>query len=290
MLCGPQGFTGSVDVRGGAPATRETDALNPDCLVDRVHAVVLCGGSAFGLAAAHGVMEHLRDRGVGIDTRVARVPIVCAAAIFDLPVGAHDAYPNAEMGRTAAEAADTQVLEGSVGAGMGATVAKFAGFDRATKAGIGTASVRVGELVVGALVVVNAFGEVVNADRSVLAGARDGAGGWLDVQEILRLNRPEARPMENTSLAVVTTNARLTKSQAKRVAMMAHDGFARSIYPIHTLFDGDSIFALASGEVDAEPSMVGTWAADAVAEAVWRAVRLASGAGGVPALQDLAAP
>lgn len=287
VLCGREGFNGGADIRGGAPATRETDALHPDCLVNRVHAVVLCGGSAFGLAAAQGVMEYLKNEGIGIDTHVARVPIVCAAAMFDLPVGDHYAYPTPDMGQRAAESAGTDFEEGSVGAGMGATVGKFAGLNLATKSGVGTASVKVGDLVVGAIVVINAFGQVVDEDRSVLAGARSVDGGWLDVQEVLRSNSPEARPIENTSLAIVGTNAILTKPQAKRVAMMAHDGLARSIYPIHTMFDGDSIFALSSGEVEAEPSMVGTWAADAVAKAVRRSVTLATGAGGIPSAKEI---
>ncbi|MGF1472299.1 MAG: P1 family peptidase [Rubrobacteraceae bacterium] len=290
VLCGEEGFTGGADVRGGGPATRETDALHPDCLVNRVHAVTLCGGSAFGLAAAQGVVEHLKNEGVGIDTHIARVPIVCAAAMFDLPVGEPYAYPTPEMGQRAAGAARVDFEEGSVGAGLGATVGKFAGLERATKAGVGTASITVGDLVVGAIVSINAFGQVVNEDRSVLDGARGADGGWLDVQEVLRSNPPEARPIENTSLAVVGTNARLTKAQAKRVAMMAHDGLARSIYPIHTMFDGDSVFALASGEVEAEPSMVGTWAADIVAEATRRSVILATGTGGIPAIGEIRGP
>jgi L-aminopeptidase/D-esterase-like protein len=166
-------------------------------------------------------------------------------------------------------------------------VGKFAGLDLAIKSGLGTASVKAGDLVVGALAAVNAYGQVVDEDGSVLAGARSSGGGWLDVREVLRASPPEARPIENTSLAVVGTNARLTKAQVKRVAMMAQDGLARSIFPVHTLFDGDSVFALASGDVQAEPSIVGAWAADAVAEAVRRAVLIAEGAGGIPAVQEL---
>jgi L-aminopeptidase/D-esterase-like protein len=286
VLC-EGGFTAAGDVRGGGPGTRETDLLHPDVLVQEAHAVLLGGGSAFGLAAADGVMAHLRERGVGIDTHVARVPIVPAAVMFDLPIGRSDAYPTPAMGRKAAEEAATDFDEGSVGAGMGATVGKFAGLDLATKSGLGTASVKAGDLVVGALAAVNAYGQVVDEDGSVLAGARSSGGGWLDVREVLRTSPPEARPIENTSLAVVGTNARLTKAQVKRVAMMAQDGLARSIFPVHTLFDGDSVFALASGDVQAEPSIVGAWAADAVAEAVRRAVLIAEGAGGIPAVQEL---
>jgi L-aminopeptidase/D-esterase-like protein len=287
VLC-EGGFTAAGDVRGGGPGTRETDLLHPDVLVQEAHAVLLGGGSAFGLAAAEGVMAHLRERGVGIDTHVARVPIVPAAVMFDLPIGRPDAYPTPTMGRKAAEEAGrTDFEEGSVGAGMGATVGKFAGLGLATKSGLGTASVRVGNLVVGAVAAVNAYGQVVDEDGSVLAGARSSGGGWLDVREVLRSDPPEARPIENTSLAVVGTNARLTKAQVKRVAMMAQDGLARSIFPVHTLFDGDSVFALASGDVQTEPSIVGAWAADAVAEAVRRAVFLAEGAGGIPAIREL---
>jgi L-aminopeptidase/D-esterase-like protein len=286
VLC-DGGFTAAGDVRGGGPGTRETDLLHPGCLAQEAHAVLLGGGSAFGLAAADGVMAHLRERGVGIDTHVARVPIVPAAVMFDLPIGRPDAYPTPAMGRRAAEEAATDFEEGSVGAGMGATVGKFAGLDLATKSGVGTASVRAGDLIVGALAAVNAYGQVVDEDGSVLAGARKAEGGWLDVRTTLKTNPPEARPIENTSLAVVGTNANLTKAQVKRVAMMAQDGLARSIFPVHTLFDGDSVFALASGEVEAEPSLVGAWAADAVTEAVRRAVLLATGAGDIPSVGEL---
>jgi L-aminopeptidase/D-esterase-like protein len=207
--------------------------------------------------------------------------------MFDLPIGRPDAYPTPAMGRRAAEEAATDFEEGSVGAGMGATVGKFAGLDLATKSGVGTASVRAGDLIVGALAAVNAYGQVVDEDGSVLAGARKAEGGWLDVRTTLKTNPTEARPIENTSLAVVGTNANLTKAQVKRVAMMAQDGLARSIFPVHTLFDGDSVFALASGEVEAEPSLVGAWAADAVTEAVRRAVLLATGAGDIPSVGEL---
>src|SRR5919199_1722931 len=254
VLC-EGGFTAAGDVRGGGPGTRETDLLHPDVLVQEAHAVLLAGGSAFGLAAAEGVIAHLRERGVGIDTHVARVPIVPAAVMFDLPIGRSDAYPTPTMGRKAAEEAATDFDEGSVGAGMGATVGKFAGLDLATKSGLGTASVKAGDLVVGALAAVNAYGQVVDEDGSLLA--------------------------------VVGINARLTKAQVKRVAMMAQDGLARSIFPVHTLFDGDSVFALASGHVQAEPSIVGAFAADAVAEAVRGAVLIAEGAGDITAVQEL---
>lgn len=175
VLC-EGGFTAAGDVRGGGPGTRETDLLHPDVLVQEAHAVLLGGGSAFGLAAAEGVMAHLRDRGVGIDTHVARVPIVPAAVMFDLPIGRSDAYPTPAMSREAAEEAATDFEEGSVGAGMGATVGKFAGLELATKSGVGTASVRVGDLVVEALAAVNAYGQVVDEDGSVLAGAREAGG------------------------------------------------------------------------------------------------------------------
>lgn len=287
VLCGREGFVASADVRGGAPATRETDALRPECLVERAHAVALCGGSAFGLAAAHGVMEHLRGEGVGVDTGVARVPIVPAAALFDLHVGRPYAYPTPEMGRQAARTASADFREGTVGAGTGATVGKFAGQEFCTKSGVGTASVRAGDLVVGALAVANALGHVLGEDGGVLAGARDPGGGWLDPREVFGSGLARGRPMENTSLVVVGTNARLSKGQLKRVATMAHDGLARAVFPAHTLYDGDSVFALASGKVDAEPSIVGTWASDAVAEALRRAVLLAVGVDRVPAAREL---
>ena len=256
VVLAPEGAVGAVDVRGAAPGTRETDLLDPANLVDKVHAVLLSGGSAFGLDAATGVVRWLDEQGIGFETGYGRVPIVPAAVLFDLPVVREGdnptARPNAEAGYAACEAASTAPpAAGNVGAGAGACVGKLFGLNRCMKGGIGNASVRVGPWVVGALVACNAVGDVIDpATGQVLAGARTADGrNLLDTQRALlageRGNRP--LPGTNTTIGVVATNAMLTKAQAKRLAMSAHDGLARSIRPAHTTLDGDTLFALATG-------------------------------------------
>jgi L-aminopeptidase/D-esterase-like protein len=290
-----RGAVAGVDVRGSAPGTRETDLLNPINTVEQVHAIVLSGGSAFGLDAASGVMRYLEERGIGFDTGVARVPIVPAAVLFDLGVGNDPKVrPTAESGyRAAASATSGPVAEGNVGAGAGATVGKLAGRDRAMKGGIGTASLTLPDgLIVAALVAVNAAGDVIDpATGKVIAGVRTPDGrGLADVRLLLRSGLVTAgRPGENTTIGVVATNARLTKAQATKVAQMAHDGLARAISPVHTPIDGDTIFALATG-ARGEPAdvlTIGALGADAMAEAVVRAVRAATGIPGFPAARDL---
>jgi len=289
------GAVGGVDVRGSAPGTRETDLLNPINTVEQVHAIVLAGGSAFGLDAASGVMRFLEARGIGYDAGVARVPIVPAAVLFDLGVGGDPKIrPTADCGYRAASAASSgPVAEGNVGAGAGATVGKLVGRDRAMKGGVGTAAITLPDgLIVAALVAVNAAGDVVDpATGRVVAGVRTADGrGLADVRLLLRsgLVKP-GRPGENTAIGVVATNARLTKAQASKVAQMAHDGLARAIVPVHTPVDGDTLFALATGARNqpADVLTIGALAADAVAEAVVRAVRAATGIPGFPAARDL---
>jgi L-aminopeptidase/D-esterase-like protein len=256
VVLAPDGAVGAVDVRGAAPGTRETDLLDPANLVDKVHAVLLSGGSAFGLDAATGVVRWLDEQGIGFETGYGRVPIVPAAVLFDLPVVREGdnptARPNAEAGYAACEAASTAPpASGNVGAGAGACVGKLFGLNRCMKGGIGNASVRVGPWVVGALVACNAVGDVIDpATGQILAGARTVDGqNLLDTQRAFlqgeRGNRP--LPGTNTTIGVVATNAMLTKAQAKRLAMSAHDGLARSIRPAHTTLDGDTLFALATG-------------------------------------------
>jgi L-aminopeptidase/D-esterase-like protein len=279
VLC-PPGTVGSGEVRGGAPGTRETDLLRPGMLVQEVHAVLLTGGSAFGLAAADGVMRFLEERGVGFDTQVARVPIVPAAVLFDLAVGDPRARPEAESGYRACLAAGTEVAEGSVGAGTGATVAKLHGPEGAVKGGLGTASAREGELVVGAVVAVNALGEILDEDGGLLAAARTGPG---DGEQ-----GPAAPPWPtNTTIGVVATNARLSKERVHLLALACHDGLERAIRPCHTIFDGDTVFTLATGEVEAEQALVEALAERVVAEAVRRGVRLATGVAGIPAVGEI---
>lgn len=276
---------GGVDVRGGAPATRETDLLRPMKLVEEVNAVLLTGGSAFGLDAATGVMRYLEEHGIGFNTGVAYVPIVPAAAIFDLTFGSASIRPDAAAGYRACEQATTEaVAQGNVGAGTGATVGKMAGPFFAMKGGLGSASTQLGDGVfIGALVVVNASGDVVDPQTMrVVAGTRSPTGtGFL------------SDPFGNTTIAVVATNASLSKVEVNKVAQMAHDGMAQAIRPAHTMFDGDTIFALALGSrSQAQPdpttsasyvSMIGAAAATTLARAIVKAVRSATNLHGVPA-------
>jgi L-aminopeptidase/D-esterase-like protein len=297
VILAEAGATAGVDVRGGAPGTRETDLLDPSNTVQRVHAVVLSGGSAFGLDAATGVVRFLEERGVGFDVGVAKVPIVPAAVLFDLAVGDRpQVRPTAESGYRAAQAAtDEPVAEGNVGAGAGATVGKFAGSARAMKSGLGTASITLPDgLIVAALVAVNAVGDVLDpATGQLIAGARTDDGRALaDARRLLRTVgfKPLARPGESTTIGVVATNATLDKAQARKVAQMAQDGFARAIVPAHTPLDGDTIFALATGRLPggADVMTIGALAAEVMAHAVVRAVRAATGLPGLPAARDLA--
>jgi L-aminopeptidase/D-esterase-like protein len=293
VLAAPAAVAG-VDVRGAAPGTRETDLLAPTTTVDRVNAIVLAGGSAFGLDAASGTARWLSERGAGFETSVARVPIVPSAVLFDLGVGDPAIRPAADCGyRAAAGASAAPVPEGSVGAGAGATVGKMRGLSRAMKGGIGSAAVAMPNgLMVAALVAVNAYGDVIDpATGTVVAGVRTEDGRALaDARRVLRDSVPAAAPAaENTTLAVVATNARLTKPQAVRLAQMAHDGFARAIWPVHTPADGDTVFALATSARTGPDDLllVGALAADVTAEAILRAVRAATAVAGVPAVRDL---
>ncbi|UFJ42379.1 P1 family peptidase [Brevibacillus humidisoli] len=286
-----EGATAGVDVRGSAPGTRETDLLRPENLVEQVHAICLCGGSAFGLDACSGVMQYLEEQAIGLDVGVARVPIVSGAVLFDLPVGDASVRPDRQMGYQAAAAANCDpVAEGNVGAGTGASVGKLAGFERAMKSGIGSSSIALPNgLIVGAIVAVNAVGEIRDPmTNQLLAGARDDDGkikesrAWM----LEQISMP-IPPGTNTTIAVVASNANLNKAQANKVAQMAHDGLARTIHPVHTMYDGDTIFALATGGVDASVDLVGSFSADVLAEAVVRAIWAAVAAGGLPACRDL---
>lgn len=310
ILC-EDGAIGGVDQRGGAPGTRETDLLRPLHLVEKVHAILLAGGSAFGLDAATGVMRYLEERGVGYDTGVARVPIVPAAILFDLAVGNPQIRPDAAMGYQACQNASANPpAQGNVGAGTGATVGKILGMGQAMKVGLGTASIDVGGgLIVGALVAANALGDVVDPDTGqILAGARtprdipspnliarktepdSPPSPFADTRAILRTlaahpSMPPASP-ENTVIGVVATNAQLTKEQTNKVAQMAQDGLARAIRPAHMMYDGDTIFALATGEVPADVNVVGSFAAEAFAQAIVQAALSAEPVAGLPAARD----
>jgi L-aminopeptidase/D-esterase-like protein len=299
VLC-RKGATAGVDVRGGAPGTRETDLLDPVNLVDKVHAVMLAGGSAFGLDAASGVMRYLEEQKIGFDTGAGRVPIVPAAILFDLNVGRADVRPDAAMGYQACvSATDGAVAEGNAGAGTGASVGKIFGLKQAMKSGLGSASISVGNgLVVGALAVVNAFGDVLDPKTGqIIAGVRStkvgplqlGAPGmFADTLELMKsfLGRTvlSFATRANTVLGVVAANVALTKTEMTKVAQMGQDGVARTIHPAHSMLDGDTVFALATGGKKADVSTVGAFAAKALAEAIVRAVRMSASASGLPGL------
>jgi L-aminopeptidase/D-esterase-like protein len=289
-----EGAVAGVDVRGAAPGTRETDLLDPINTVQTVHAIMLSGGSAFGLATADGAMRYLEEHGIGFDMRVARVPIVPAAILFDLGVGDAKIRPDAEAGYKACKAAAaTAPTEGNVGAGAGATVGKLFGMARAMKSGIGTSAIRLEDITVGAIVAVNAVGDVFDpVTGKIIAGARTKDGKSL-VNSMAALLRGEPLPPllagTATTIGVVATEVVLTKAQASKVAQMAHDGLARTINPVHTAFDGDTIFALATGK-SSKPvnvTLIGALAAEAIAQAVVRAVRAARGIPGLPSATDL---
>lgn len=288
-----EGAICGVDVRGSAPGTRETELLQPTAMVPHVHAICLSGGSAFGLEAAHGVMRYLQERGIGLDVGVGRVPIVPGAILFDLAIGRPDVTPTAAMGyAAAASASSSPPAQGNAGAGMGATVGKYAGPERSMKGGFGTASVKLPSgLVIGAAVAVNAVGEIRHpGHRGTAAGARgDEPGSFLaPLRYLSGLDKPFAgmKPGTNTTIALVACNANLTKTEMNKVAEMAHNGLARTIFPVHTMFDGDTVFAMTTGGVDASVDLAGMWAAETLAYAIINAVTAAESAGGVPAARD----
>ena len=293
ILC-PAGAVAGVDIRGGAPGTRETALLDPTCTVDQVHAILLAGGSAFGLAAADGVMQWLEEQGAGYDVGIARVPIVPTAVLFDLPVGQPGVRPDRSAGYAACLAAhDGAVQQGCVGAGVGASIGKVAGLKHACKGGLGCASLRTPSgLIVAALAVVNAYGNVSDpATGQVLAGARrlNAQGqfsGFLDPVEVIASGARPAFAATNTTLVVVATNGGLTKSQATKVAQMAHAGLARTIRPVHSGLDGDVVFALSCGEAPTTCDAVGALAADVSALAIVNAVLAAESCYGLPAARS----
>ncbi len=297
ILC-RKGATAGVDVRGGAPGTRETDLLSPVNLVDKVHAVVLAGGSAFGLDAASGVMKYLEENKIGFNTGAAKVPIVPSAILYDLNIGRADVRPDPAMGYDAAASASSDApAEGNFGAGTGASVGKMFGAKLSTKSGVGTASMNIGGgVIVGALVVVNTWGDVIDPQTNeIIAGLRSGKVGPLRVggneqfaDTLAMMKKPVGRNLlgfasrANTVIGVVATNAKLTKTQATKVAQMAQDGIARTMRPAHSMLDGDAIFALSTGARKADVTTIGAFAAEVIVESVLRAVRNSRSAGGLP--------
>ena len=292
LIC-EDGMQAGVDIRGGGPASRETPLLNPLMAAQIIHAIVLGGGSAFGLGAANGVMKYLEERKIGFDVGVTKVPLVVQSDIFDLTVGDPFTRPDAAMGYEAAKAAmeAPNYRDGNYGVGCGATVGKIGGMETCMKTGIGSYAVQIGELQIGALVVVNALGDVfdwktgkqvaglLTEDKTALRSTSEHMKGSLEVVE--------NRFVGNTTLAVVVTNAAFGKAQLCKIAGMAHDGYARAINPVHTSADGDSIYAVSIGDVAADQDLVGAISAEVVSEAILRAVENAEGAYGYPALRDL---
>jgi len=293
VLIAPQGMPAGLDVRGGGPASRESQLLNPLMAAQSIHAIVLAGGSAYGLGAANGVMAYLEQHGIGYDTGYALVPLVAQSDIYDLSVGDAAVRPDAAMGyeaaRLAMEAANYR--DGNYGAGCGATVGKLAGMDCCMKSGIGSYAVQLGELKLGAIVVVNALGDVYDWKTG-----RQIAGMLNEAKDALRSSADYMRQSYavvdnkftgNTTVCAVLTNAHFRKAQLCKIAGMAHDGYARSINPVHTSADGDSIYAVSIGDVAVDQDLVGAVSAEVVSEAIIRAVENAEGAYGFPALRDL---
>jgi L-aminopeptidase/D-esterase-like protein len=291
VLC-QEGVVCGLDVRGSASGTRQVDALNISHIVEQVHAIMLCGGSSFGLEAATGAMTYLEEKGIGFDVGITRIPIVPTAVIFDLFFGDARKRPTAAMGYEACVNAGESVEEGSVGAGTGATVGKLFDVTRAMKGGVGTSSILMPDgLIVGALVVVNAFGDIVdNVTGKIIAGARTAAESVDFAHTTDSLKRGIVKKqfgLMNTTLGVVATNARFNKREVTKIAQMAQGGLIKTISPVHTTFDGDLIFALSTGEMEADINQVGVLSDFVVAEAVKRAVKKADGFGIVPAFKDI---
>jgi L-aminopeptidase/D-esterase-like protein len=292
VLLSEDGVTAGVDVRGGAPGTRETDLLRPENLVEKIHSVILSGGSAFGLAAASGVMQYLEEQQIGFDVKNTKIPIVCGAVLFDLMIGRADVRPDHAMGYQACVNAGTpHCAEGNVGAGTGATVGKIRGTEYSMKSGLGTYCLQVDALQVGALVAVNCFGDVIEPHTGeILAGAlHDDMVSFANTEEVMIQEYANVikRPTGNTTIGVIVTNANLTKVQANKVASMAQNGYARTIRPAHSMVDGDTIFTLATGQVDADINVVGLLAARTAEQAIVRAVKQTSSLCGLPCHSDV---
>jgi L-aminopeptidase/D-esterase-like protein len=292
VIISEQGATTGVDVRGGAPGTRETDLLNPVNLVQKTHAVMLTGGSAFGLDAAAGVMQYLEERGIGFDVHVTTVPIVCGAALFDLTIGDYRIRPDKKMGYEACVCAHAKdVMQGNAGAGAGATVGKIRGMEHAMKSGLGSYALQIGELKIGALVAVNCLGDVLDPlSGEKLAGPlNEDMFTVADTEEIMIKSYAEKKDLfsGNTTIGVIATNAAFTKAQAAKLASMAQNGYARTMRPAHSMYDGDTIFAMSTGTVEADLTVVGFLAARAMERAVVAAVKNTKSLCGLKCYADL---
>jgi L-aminopeptidase/D-esterase-like protein len=292
VVISENGATAGIDVRGGAPGTRESDLLNPVNLVEKIHAIVLSGGSAFGLDAASGVMQYLEERNVGFDVQVTTVPIVCGAVLFDLTVGDHSIRPDKKMGYQACRnATNLNCAEGCVGAGTGATVGKISGSERAMKSGLGCYAIQVDGLKIGALVAVNCLGDVIDPETGErLAGLlNEDQTKVADTEAAMIQSITEKKNLfaGNTTIGVVATNASLVKSQATKLASMAQDGYARAMRPAHSMYDGDTIFTMATGHVEADLSVLGLLSARVMERAVVSAVKKAHPLFGLKCWADL---
>jgi L-aminopeptidase/D-esterase-like protein len=302
VILSEKGAVGGVDQRGGAPGTRETDLMRPMHLVQKAQAIVLSGGSAFGLESATGVVRYLEEKGIGFDVRVAKVPIVPAAIIFDLGIGRSDVRPDAVMGYQACKNASSErPAEGNAGAGMGATVGKILGMAGAMKSGIGTASMDLGGgALIGAIVAVNAFGDIVDpASGQILAGVRTtkvgpmqiGSGPFANTLEVMKSMAGKTimriASWGNSVIGVVATNVKLSKEEANKLAQMAHDGLAQTIRPAHTMVDGDTLFALSTGTKKIDVNIVGAYGAEVVAQSIVNAVMAATAVENLPSAKDI---
>lgn len=292
LLLGPEGAPAGLDVRGGGPASRESELLKPMAAAGAIHAILLSGGSAFGLDAAGGVMRYLEERGIGFDVGVTRVPLVCQSCLFDLTVGDARVRPDAAMAYRACQNAESgNYRDGNFGAGTGATVGKMLGMEHCMKSGIGSYAVQVGELKVGAIVAVNALGDVYDwrNGKKVAGLLAEDQKTFLDAEQVAlqKTEVVENKFVGNTTLGVILTNARFDKAKLCKIAGMAHDGYARAIRPVHTTADGDSIYAVSVGTLAADQDVVGALAAQVMAQAILRAVEAARGAYGYPAAADL---
>lgn len=292
LLLGKDGAPAGLDVCGGGPASRESELLKPMAAASAIHAILLSGGSAFGLDAAGGVMRYLEEQGIGFDVGVTKVPLVCQSCLFDLTVGEAHTRPDADMAYQACRNAESgNYRDGNFGAGTGATVGKLLGMDHCMKSGIGSYAVQTGELKVGALVAVNALGDIYDwkNGRKVAGLLAQDRKTFLDTEQVMieKTEVVENKFVGNTTLGVVFTNARFDKAHLCKIAGMAHDGYARTIRPVHTTADGDSIYAVSLGTVAADQDVVGALGAQVMAEAILRAVRAAQTAYGFPAAADL---
>lgn len=287
------GMAAGLDVRGGGPASRESELLKPLAAAQMIHAIVLSGGSAFGLGAANGVMEYLEEHGIGFDVAVTKVPLVVQSDLFDLTVGDPMIRPDAAMGYEAAKHAmeDPNYRDGNYGAGCGATVGKFGGMERCMKSGIGSYAIQIGDLKIGAVVAVNAIGDIFDwkTGQKIAGLLTEDGTSFANTMELLTksIEVKENRFVENTTLGVIITNASFNKSQLCKIAGMAHDGYARSIRPVHTSVDGDTIYALSVGEISADQDLVGSLAAEVMSEAILRAVNSAESAYGFPSVREI---